>query len=83
MAEAIFPVDVIKTEWCRVLQVEAANPDDDFFALGGTSLLAVTMVESVERQVGMVFPLEALLVDGTLGSIIAALSADESPAEAP
>lgn len=41
--------------------------DDSFFGLGGTSILAVRLVERVQREFGIDFKLSWLLDDPTLG----------------
>jgi len=79
---------VVTDEWRAALQVQSTAPDDDFFTLGGNSLLAVALIERVERRLGIVFPLDALFVDGTLGAVIEACAAAEAgnaavPAEHP
>lgn len=66
---------VVTEEWCAALQLETATPDDDFFMLGGNSLLAVSLIENVEQRLGIAFPVEALFVHGTLDAVIDACAA--------
>jgi acyl carrier protein len=63
---------VVVEEWRAVLDVDGARPEDGFFALGGNSMLAMTLIDRVEERLGIEFPLEALFVDGTLGAVVAA-----------
>ncbi|MGW3157488.1 type I polyketide synthase [Streptomyces sp. NPDC001089] len=43
---------VLEELWCRTLGVAAARDDDDFFALGGESLMAVTLTSAVRERTG-------------------------------
>lgn len=63
---------IVVEEWCAILETSDHHLDDEFFVLGGNSLLAVEFVEKVERRLGFTFPFEALFVEGTLGSVIEA-----------
>ena len=43
-----------------MLGVEEVGPDDDFFALGGNSLVAVQLIGQVRKAVGVRLPMRAL-----------------------
>ncbi|GGN01415.1 acyl carrier protein [Streptomyces fuscichromogenes] len=60
---------VVTEEWCRALDVTDPSPDDDFFAEGGNSLLIASLIDRVERRLGIVFPVEVAFIDGTLGAL--------------
>jgi amino acid adenylation domain-containing protein len=47
--------------WEEILCVSSVGPDSDFFSLGGDSLLAVRVVDRLERVVGRRYPASALL----------------------
>jgi acyl carrier protein len=64
--------DVVGATWCGLLELPAASDSDDFFGLGGSSLLAVRLVEAVEAELGIKFPIEVLFLDGTFGAVVAA-----------
>jgi acyl carrier protein len=39
--------------WARALGVKTVNPDDNFFALGGHSLLGVKMIAEIQAKTGI------------------------------
>lgn len=39
--------------WARALGVKTVAPDDNFFALGGHSLLGVKMIAEIQAKTGM------------------------------
>jgi amino acid adenylation domain-containing protein len=47
--------------WEKVLDINAIGTTDDFFALGGDSLAAATMLAAVEKFFGVTLPVSALL----------------------
>lgn len=63
--EAIAPRDVLEQRlaeiWEAVLDVQGIGVQQDFFELGGDSLLAVRLVLDVENEMGFRLPLSALL----------------------
>ncbi|MEU6243456.1 phosphopantetheine-binding protein [Streptomyces sp. NPDC047024] len=63
--------DIVRAEWCEVLDVTSPEPDDDFFEIGGNSLLAVTLVERVESRLGVEVALEEFFLDGRLDTLVA------------
>ncbi len=66
-----------------VLGVDRVGLDDDFFALGGNSLLAVKLVSELETAVGGgAIPLNWLFVDASVASLAARIAAaTTSPVE--
>jgi acyl-CoA synthetase (AMP-forming)/AMP-acid ligase II/thioesterase domain-containing protein/acyl carrier protein len=50
--------------WQKLLNCQNIKPEDDFFELGGDSLLAAQMLIEIERLTGMSLP-ETLLFDNT------------------
>jgi amino acid adenylation domain-containing protein len=70
--------------WEELLNVRPVGIRDDFFALGGNSLLAVEMAARVEAALGWRLPLDALFGGATiehlsLGLLEAAEGQEESP----
>lgn len=68
-SDAVTADQVVLESWCEALDVRDAVPDDDFFNLGGNSLLAVTMLERIEERLGVQVPFEALFIEGTYGAL--------------
>ena len=56
-----------------LLQRDHLQPTDDFFELGGDSLLAVTLVVEVERRLGVVLPRSTLLDASTPRKLVTAI----------
>jgi len=66
---------VVEQLWVERLGVEPpAGDHDDFFLLGGDSLLAVALVTQLEDVLQIVFPLEEFFQYGTFGATVAACS---------
>ncbi|MFB7666275.1 amino acid adenylation domain-containing protein [Kitasatospora sp. NPDC056138] len=75
--------------WCEVLRLDAAGPDDDFFACGGTSIGASRVVARIRRQLGVELPLAVMFDTPTVAQVAravdvaAASAADLRPAPSP
>jgi len=66
--------------WARILGIDKVGVHDDFFDLGGRSLLAVEMLLEVEHQLGATLPVTALLDAGATIAGLAALIEFGEPA---
>ncbi|MES2936893.1 MAG: amino acid adenylation domain-containing protein [Pseudomonadota bacterium] len=64
--------------WAELLQFERVGVDDDFYALGGHSLVAVQLMTRVREELGRQLPLRALLHARTIARF--AQEIDRSPA---
>ncbi|ARU62958.1 hypothetical protein CBW65_19700 [Tumebacillus avium] len=67
--EFVAPRDELETELAAIweeLLGTAPSVKDDFFAIGGHSLLAVRMMALVEQRLGFSLPLAVLFQDGTI-----------------
>ncbi len=76
--DAAPPVGVIEQHlaaiWRDLLGVTIINRDDDFFALGGHSLMALRMFSRINREFNKSLPLAALLQHPTIASLAALLA---------
>ena len=59
--------------WARILHVDRVGVDDDFFEVGGHSLLAIQLLVEVEGEFGVKVPLAAFFEGGVT---VAGLAAD-------
>ncbi|MFI5496831.1 acyl carrier protein [Actinoplanes sp. NPDC051859] len=59
----------LRTHWCAVLGVAAAEPAQNFFELGGDSLAAMELIRRVSVGTGWELPIEALFTVGTLAEL--------------
>jgi len=69
--------------WARALGVRQVNPDENFFALGGHSLLGVKMIAEIQAKTGMEeeLRLSDLLEFPTLAAFTAHLESLIAPSE--
>ena len=70
-------LEVLLKLWKCVLARDPVGPDDDFFALGGHSMLAAQLFVSIERRLGITAPLAGLF-DAATPRKLARLLATES-----
>ncbi|HKR23341.1 MAG TPA: non-ribosomal peptide synthetase, partial [Pyrinomonadaceae bacterium] len=62
-------VDMLRSIWERVLGHDEFELEDDFFEIGGDSLLATWVVTEIGNSVGREFDLSMLLEDSTIPGI--------------
>jgi FkbH-like protein len=55
--------------WRELLNVDALGVKDDYFALGGTSLLAVRMLSAIERRFGVKLRLATIMEEPTVRAL--------------
>ena len=65
--------DALLGAWRDVLGIATIGLDDDFFALGGTSLQAAQLFARVERITGRILPLSTLLAAGSVRALLTAI----------
>ena len=61
--------------WSELLEQGDIGPEDDFFELGGDSLLAVWLMEEIAERTGRHLPLSLLLEGATIRHLASALDA--------
>jgi amino acid adenylation domain-containing protein len=64
--------------WAEVLKVEFIGINDNFFDLGGNSLLAVQLIERIHKQFKHDLPLSALFLNPTIAHLASQLSVDDA-----
>ena len=74
--------DPVAEAWRGVLGIEAANDDDSFFALGGSSLQALQLLVRLRRNAGIELALAGFLQTPTLGGLRARVAAAPAAAAA-
>jgi hypothetical protein len=69
--------------WARALGVKSVHANDNFFALGGHSLLGVKMIAEIQSKTGMEeeLKLSDLLEFPTLGAFTAHMESLMAPSE--
>ena len=56
----------LEAVWCQVLGVDRVGVDQDFFTLGGTSVLAVQACVRIEKETGVEIPLASFFASPTI-----------------
>nr|WP_232327876.1 type I polyketide synthase [Kibdelosporangium sp. MJ126-NF4]CEL14437.1 Malonyl CoA-acyl carrier protein transacylase [Kibdelosporangium sp. MJ126-NF4]CTQ88802.1 Malonyl CoA-acyl carrier protein transacylase (EC 2.3.1.39) [Kibdelosporangium sp. MJ126-NF4] len=72
------PFGTLAELWCRTLGVAAVSESDNFFALGGESLMIVTLLRQVRELTGHEVPVIEFSADPTFGALVR-LSGMDSP----
>lgn len=63
------PKDALHRHWCLLLDVDDADSAQNFYDLGGDSLLALELFTRVADETGWELPIEVLFTEGTLGAL--------------
>ncbi|MBD1900681.1 amino acid adenylation domain-containing protein [Trichocoleus sp. DQ-A3] len=71
---------VLAKIWVKVLNIERVSIYDNFFDLGGNSLLSITLMEQIRKQFERELPLSTLFLNPTIEGLARALSPEiDSP----
>ncbi|GAA2225042.1 hypothetical protein GCM10010232_07640 [Streptomyces amakusaensis] len=73
-------LEVLRTLYADVLGVESVGPDDDFFELGGNSLLAIRLISRVQAELGAELAVPVVFDESTPAALAAHLARETSPA---
>ncbi|MFC8173434.1 acyl carrier protein [Streptomyces sp. NPDC057242] len=65
--------DDVRAIWCRELRIDDIAVDDDFFALGGQSLVMVRIQGALLEELGAEVPMDQLFLHPTVASLSAYL----------
>ena len=63
--------DSVHAIWCREFQRDDISIDDDFFALGGQSLIMVKIQGAFLDELGVEVPMDQMFLNPTVASISA------------
>jgi acyl carrier protein len=63
--------DSVRTIWCRELQRDDILADDDFFALGGQSVIMARIQGAFIDELGVEVPIDQMFLNPTVASISA------------
>jgi NAD(P)-dependent dehydrogenase (short-subunit alcohol dehydrogenase family)/acyl carrier protein len=74
------PRDTLTQIWCDLLGVQQPRQDDDFFALGGDSLLASQLIAQLESRCGVSISMRQLLRAPTLAGLASLLESQAATA---
>ncbi|MDZ8055524.1 MAG: AMP-binding protein [Aulosira sp. ZfuVER01] len=69
---------VLALIWAEVLNIEQVGIYDNFFALGGDSLLALRLFNKIEQQLGYSLPMSTLMQASTIEQLVNIISDAES-----
>ncbi len=77
----------LRRRLCRIfadtLGVPAVEPDADFFDLGGTSMLAISLLLAIETEIGRAFDIALIHEAPTVDALLARMELAERPARMP
>jgi acyl carrier protein len=69
----------VRAIWCRELGRDEISVDDDFFALGGQSLIMVRIQGAYMEELGVEIPMDQMFLNPTVASIAAYIESQGAP----
>lgn len=73
---------LVRAVWCEVLETSDFGDNDDFFAVGGHSLLLARVAARLSKAIGLKVPVRMLMNNATVDRMvtgIAELAASSAP----
>lgn len=55
--------------WCELFDVPRVEPEDDFYALGGHSMLAIQMSSRLRSELGLRVPVRTIMENPTVAGL--------------
>ncbi|MFJ6793251.1 amino acid adenylation domain-containing protein [Streptomyces sp. NPDC091268] len=77
------PREALGALWAELLGVPAVDPDDNFFALGGNSLLALRLVNRIRTDLGVELPFGQVFETPTVRALAARIGEQDRTAATP
>jgi thioesterase domain-containing protein len=75
--------EIVLHLWEDVLGVRGIGPHDDFFSLGGHSLMAARLIGRIRARIGHRVPLASFFADPTIAAMVTAIRENERAALEP
>jgi acetoacetyl-CoA synthetase len=75
--------DKLSEIWQRLLGRSSISPDDDFFDLGGDSLIAARLFVDIEQETGRSLPITTIYDAPTLATLVAVIESAAAPRFSP
>lgn len=72
--------DGVRAIWCRELGRDDISIDDNFFAMGGQSVIMVRIQGAFMEELGVEVPMDQLFLHPTVASISAYIESQGAPA---
>ncbi|MFI6644615.1 acyl carrier protein [Streptomyces sp. NPDC050504] len=72
--------DEVRAIWCRELGRDDIAPDDDFFALGGQSVVMVRIQGAFFEELGAEVPVDQMYLNPTVAAISAYIESQRAVA---
>lgn len=73
--------DKVHAIWCRELQLDDLSVDDDFFALGGQSMIMARIQGAFIEELGVEVPMDQMYLNPTVASISAYIESLDAVAQ--
>ncbi|HUB64895.1 MAG TPA: alpha/beta fold hydrolase [Methylocella sp.] len=75
--------DKLMEIWQRLLQRSSISPDDDFFDLGGDSLIAARLFLDIEQEIGRSLPITTIYDAPTVAKLVTLIESAAAPRFSP